>query len=264
MVDRRHSEHALAGELERRDLHHHRQRLDDEYAAHDQQHDLLAHDHGDRAERRAEAERTHVAHEHFGRIRVEPEEAQARAGDRAADHRKLAGARDVGKLQVLREDGVSGDVGEDAERRPDHHRRHDRESVEPVGQVHRVARADDHAPAERDEAEHAERIADRLEERHDEVGLRRQRRREAAADPAREELEELHVVRRRDREREVHGGDEADHRLPEELGLRRKAPSDCDRRLSGSRRPSRSRRSPRSRGARPRRTGSRDLPTAAS
>ena len=95
VVDRRHPEDALAGELERRHLDHHRQRLDDEHAAHDEQHDLLAHDHGDRAERGAERERADVAHEHLGRIGVEPEEAQARAGDRAADHRELAGARDV-------------------------------------------------------------------------------------------------------------------------------------------------------------------------
>ena len=78
MVDRRHPEHPPAGELERRDLDHHRQRLDDEHAAHDEQHDLLPDDDGDRAQRGAQRERADIAHEHLGRIRVEPEETQAR------------------------------------------------------------------------------------------------------------------------------------------------------------------------------------------
>ena len=43
---------------------------------------------------------------------------------------------------------------------------------------------------QRDEAPHAERIADGLEERHDQVGLRRQRRLEAALHPRDEQLHE--------------------------------------------------------------------------
>ena len=93
---------------------------------------------------------------------------------RAADHRELARARDVGKAEVLREHRVARDVGEDAERAADHHRRHDGEPVEAVGQVDRVAGADDHEIGHDDEAERAERIGDLLEERHDELGLRRQ------------------------------------------------------------------------------------------
>ena len=46
-----------------------------------------------RAEHRAERERTDVAHEHHRRIGVEPQEAQARAGDRRADDHQLARAR---------------------------------------------------------------------------------------------------------------------------------------------------------------------------
>src|ERR1041384_50212 len=46
MVERRHAEDALAAAvLEVQDLDHHRERLGDEHAAHDEQHDLLAHDH---------------------------------------------------------------------------------------------------------------------------------------------------------------------------------------------------------------------------
>ena len=39
-------------------------------------------------------------------------------------------------------------------------RRHDRQAVEPIGQIHRVAHADDHEIGERDEAERAQRHAD--------------------------------------------------------------------------------------------------------
>ena len=44
----------LEGVLEVGDLHHHRQRLGDEHAAHDEQHDFLAHDDGDGAQRGAQ------------------------------------------------------------------------------------------------------------------------------------------------------------------------------------------------------------------
>src|SRR6185295_11093041 len=126
VVQRRHAENALAaGGLEIDHLDHHRERLGDEYAAHDEKHDLLAHDYGDGAERGAQRERADVAHEHFRRIGVEPEETQARAHQRAAVHRQFARARDVGHAEVLREHRVAGNVGEDAERAAHHHGRHD-------------------------------------------------------------------------------------------------------------------------------------------
>jgi hypothetical protein len=81
----------------------------------------------------------------------------------------------------------------------DHHRRHDGQAVEAVGQVHRVAGADDDEIGEDDEADDAQRIGHRLEEGHDQLGVRRQRRRVAEED------------RRR----------RADQRLPEELRARR-------------------------------------------
>ena len=55
----------------------------------------------------------------------------------------LADAGDVRDLQVGGELDVAGGVGEDAERRGDHHRRHDGETVEAVGEIHGVAGADD-------------------------------------------------------------------------------------------------------------------------
>jgi hypothetical protein len=124
-------------------LRRHRQRFGDEDAPHDRQHDFLADDDGDRAERSAERQRADIAHEHFRRIGVEPQETEPGAGHCAEQDGQLAGARDVGQEQVLGEDRVAGDVGEDGQRGGDHHRRHDRQAVEAVGQVHRVAGADD-------------------------------------------------------------------------------------------------------------------------
>ncbi len=108
-------------------------------------------------------------------------------------------------------------VGEHAERRADHHRGHDRESVEAVGEVHGIARSDDHEVRQQHEAEHAERIGDVLEERHDQVGARRQVDVEAAGEPLPHQHPDLVGRRRGDREREIERGGQADHRLPEVL-----------------------------------------------
>ena len=155
VVQRRHLQdppagaEALLGELEPADLQHHRQRLDDEDAAHDAEHDLLPRDDRDRAERAAERQRADVAHEDLRRMGVEPQEGEAGAGHRRAEHQQLAGPRDVRNQQVAAEDRIAGDVGEDAERRADHHHRHDRQAVEAVGQVDRIARTDDHEIGQR-------------------------------------------------------------------------------------------------------------------
>ena len=101
--------------------------------------------------RPAERERAGVAHEDRGRRRVEPEEAKPRADHRAAYHRELAGAGHVVDLQIVGEHRVAGEIGDaDEARRRDHHRA-DGEAVEPVGQVHRVAGADDDEGAEQHE-----------------------------------------------------------------------------------------------------------------
>ena len=65
------------------------------------EHDLLARDDGDGAERAAERQRADVAHEDLRRVGVEPQEGQARAGHRGAEDQQLAGAGDVREQQVL-------------------------------------------------------------------------------------------------------------------------------------------------------------------
>jgi len=71
-----------------------------EYAAHDEQHDFLAHDHREGAERGADWPRPpHIAHEYLGRIGVEPEKSQAGAHQGGAENQRLADPGDVGNLQ---------------------------------------------------------------------------------------------------------------------------------------------------------------------
>src|SRR5580704_5945533 len=81
MVDRRHLEDALSGELERHHLHDHRYRLEHEQSADDGKHDLVLGGDRDRAEHAAERQRAGVPHEDRGWRRVEPKEAQT-----GADH----------------------------------------------------------------------------------------------------------------------------------------------------------------------------------
>src|SRR5450631_429655 len=81
MVDRRHPEHALAGQLERHHLHDHGNRFEHEQAADDAEHDLVLGDDRDGAEQAAERERAGVAHEDRCRRRVEPQEAETGSED---------------------------------------------------------------------------------------------------------------------------------------------------------------------------------------
>ena len=126
------------------------------------------------AEPAAERERADVAHEDLRWVGVVPEEADARADDRAAVDRELAGRRDLRDVEVRRErearDGRAGDVRPDEVRaRVDHHRA-DREPVEAVGEVDRVRRRDDDEDRERDVD--PERQVDRVLRERDERASR--------------------------------------------------------------------------------------------
>ena len=120
VVQRRHEEDALAaGRLERDHLHDHGQGLDDEDAAHDHEHDsFLVTITAIVPSAAAQRERADVAHEHLGRVGVEPEEAEPGADQRAAEDRHLAGARDVRDAAGASRRPVPGDVGDDREGAP--------------------------------------------------------------------------------------------------------------------------------------------------
>ncbi len=175
VMDRRHAENALAGELEAGDLDHHRQRFHHEHAAHDEQHHFLADDHGNGAQRCAQGQRADVAHEDLRRIGVEPEEAEAGTDQRAAEDDEFSGTGDVGDQQILGEIHVTGEVTEDAQTAADHHGRHDRQAVEAVGEVDRIARTNDDEIGENHETD-AQRDLDVLQQRQDQRRFNRRLR----------------------------------------------------------------------------------------
>src|SRR5690554_5065118 len=92
VMNGRHAEHPAAGQLERGHLNDHRQGLDHENAAHDEQHYFLTDDYRDHAQRRPQSQRPHIAHEDLGRIGVEPQETEAGTDQRAAEDQQLTGA----------------------------------------------------------------------------------------------------------------------------------------------------------------------------
>src|SRR4051812_4814200 len=169
MMDRRHLEDALTGQLEGRDLHDHRDGFEHEQAADHRQHDLVLHRDRDRAKHAAERQRAGVAHEDRGRRRIEPEEAEPSAEHCATEHGELAGARDVVDLQIVGEHGVAGEVGDQAKARRGDHHRHDRKAVEAVGQVDGIAGTDDDEGT-KENVEPAELEDEVLEERNCEPG----------------------------------------------------------------------------------------------
>src|SRR5690242_14477765 len=179
VMDRRHLEHAFAGELEREHLHDHRDRFEDEQSADHRQHDLVLG--GDRhgAEQAAERERAGIAHEDGGGRRVEPQESKPSADQSSAHDRKFAGSGDVMDLQVVGEDRIAGEIRDHAKAQRRDDDRNDGQPVEAVGEIHRVASADDDEGAEHDE-EPAEVEHGFLEER------KRQRCREGCAPESRE------------------------------------------------------------------------------
>src|SRR5262245_3494966 len=112
MVNRRHLEHALAGELEGGDLDDHRERFHDEHAADDRQQQFLLDQDRHGSQGTTERQRSHIAHEDVGGIRVVPEEPEACPDESPAKDRQLAGWSEPDEQQILREHGVSRDVRE--------------------------------------------------------------------------------------------------------------------------------------------------------
>jgi hypothetical protein len=159
VVDRRHVEHPLAGQLEDADLDDHRDRLDDEQPAEHDEQQLGVGDDGDAGERAADRQRAGVAHEDLGGEAFhhrKPKQAPIAA---AATSAMSSGSR---HLVALREAGLQHaglaelPEADDDVRREDHERGAGREAVEPVGEVHGVARRGDDQVGEEHEADAAE------------------------------------------------------------------------------------------------------------
>ena len=125
--------------LKRADLEDDRQRLDHEEAADEDQQELLLDDHGEACRWRAPSasEPTSPMKTSAGWA-LNQRKPRRGADERAAEDRQLAGPRDVRDEQVVRHEGVTGDVGEDRVGRRGDERAADGEAVEPVGEVHGV------------------------------------------------------------------------------------------------------------------------------
>ena len=103
-------------------------------------------------------------------VGVEPQKAQAGANQCAAEHDQLTRARDIRDQQVIGKFHVARQVAEDTQRAAYHHGRHDREAIEAVSQVDRVARTYDHKVGEYHKAD-TQRDAGILEDGQDQGGF---------------------------------------------------------------------------------------------
>lgn len=87
-----------------------------------------------------------------------------------------------------------------------------------VCEVHSVARAHNHEVAEDDKAPDADRKRYVLKERNQQIASFRKRNRgKTALHPLKHQTPDVFIARRRNRESQVDGGNDADKRLPEEL-----------------------------------------------
>src|SRR5947207_14424873 len=143
MMDRRHAKDSLAAQFKRADLKDDAERFVDENATDEKQQNFLLHNDGDNADRAAEGERTDIAHEHFGGMRVVPKKAERSADERAAKNGKFADARDVLNFQIVRPAVVAADVSEHGQRACSDDSAADGEAVETVGEIDGVGRARD-------------------------------------------------------------------------------------------------------------------------
>src|SRR5438094_389708 len=115
MMQRRHCENATAGELKTQHLHNDRDRLDDKNATDNGEEKLLLTTNRDHSNHPADGERPGVAHEHFGRMTIEPKESESGADERSANHREFTGEWIERDLQILRDFEVVVEKSEDAE-----------------------------------------------------------------------------------------------------------------------------------------------------
>ena len=223
VVQRRHLEQtstfaiALFGVLEVSHLQHHGHGFGHKNAAHHGQHNFLAHDHGDGAQCCTQSQRTHIAHEHLRGVSVEPEKSQTSARHGTAEHQQFTRAGNRWEKQIFGVADVTRHIGKNAQHRTHHDHRHDGQTIKTVRQIHRIAGAHNHHIGEDDEAQHAQRIADFLEERHQQTGLGRQIHGEAGLHPGDEQREHFGVVVLGNAEHQVQRRQQTDHRLPEEL-----------------------------------------------
>ena len=165
MMDGGHAEHTLAREFERDHLNNHRQGLDNEEAADNDENDLVFHGNGNRADEAADGERSGVAHKDLCRRRIEPQKAKTCANESTANDSQLARARHKINAEIIGENRIAGDPGDNGECSRCNHRGHDCQTIEPIGQIDRIAGGDDDERRKKqEEPAQIEEIA--IDERH--------------------------------------------------------------------------------------------------
>src|SRR5579885_3472582 len=110
MVQRGHPKDPAMGQLVVVALDDHRDRLDHEDSACDHEGKLLLGEDRDHPERPAERKRSHIAHDHRGRIRVVPEKTERGGDQRGAEDGHFAHSCHVRNLQICRELRVASRV----------------------------------------------------------------------------------------------------------------------------------------------------------
>src|SRR5256885_11663239 len=141
MMDGRHAKDSLTAQFEGADLKDAVEEFDDENATDERQQNSVLDNDGDNADRAAEGERTDIAHEHFGGMRVGPKKAERSADERAAKNGKFTDARDVLNFEIVRPAVVAADISEHGERACSNDGAADGEAVETVGEIDGVGRA---------------------------------------------------------------------------------------------------------------------------
>ena len=148
MVNGRHTENPLARQFKRRDLDNDRHGLQYENSTHNKKYDFVASNDRHCSQCGTQCQRTDIAHKYLSRVRVKPQKTQSSTGDTAAEYRQFTTASDIGNVQVSSEIYAASEIGNDTQRSPYKHSRKYRQPIQSVGQVHRVARPDDHKIAQ--------------------------------------------------------------------------------------------------------------------
>lgn len=142
MVDRRHPEESVAGELKAEHLQDDGERLDDKDAPYDEEEKFLLGADGDDAEHATDGESPGVAHENAGWMAVKPKEAHACPDQRHTENAQLACLLVERDLEVGRHLGVTRHIGEDRVGKGRGDRAAGCEAIKAIGQVHCVGGAD--------------------------------------------------------------------------------------------------------------------------
>ena len=146
-------------------LHDHRDRFRGKDAARDEQQKLRLEQNRDGTQCAADRERTGVAHEDLSGMRIEPQKSERRAHEGAAKDRQLAGAREIEDAEIMRRVRAAEQVREDRERTGRDGGQSRGESVQTVGEIHRVRASGDDDGDENDVGPPRQLYEDVLEER---------------------------------------------------------------------------------------------------